>query len=337
MILVTGGTGLVGAHLLYSLVARGEAPIALKRTTSDIKKTKKVFSYYSNDYNELFNKITWVDGDVLDYISVSDAMHGVTKVYHTAASVSFQSSDKQTLKKTNVVGTANIVNAALKNNITKFVHVSSIGALGRAESNGPVTEDTHWNSKKSSVYSTSKYNSEMEVWRGIAEGLNAVIINPSIILGSGNWDSGSSKLFSTMYNGLKFYSTGSNGFVDVKDVVEIMIQLMESDITGERFIVNSENVSYKQLFYWMANSLNIRAPKYKAGKVLSEIGWRALSVVGFVTGKQSTITKETAETANQLYNYSNNKIKQQLNFSFISVEDSIEKNAKFFLKDYNKV
>jgi len=335
MILVTGGTGLVGSHLLYSLVLSGETPVALKRSSSDVSKTKKVFSYYTDEVESFFGKISWVDGDVLDYNSVLDAMQGVSYVYHAAASVSFHSSDSSNLVATNIQGTANIVNAALEKKINKLIHVSTIGALGRADATGIVTEETHWNSKKSSVYSTSKYHAEMEVWRGIAEGLNAAIINPSIILGPGDWNSGSSKLFTTMNNELKFYSIGSNGFVDVEDVTKAMILLMRSKTTGHRFIINSENISYKQFFRWMAKSLHVVAPKYKAGVFLSGIVWRLLWVKGLLTGKISTITKETAETACQRYNYSNEKIVNEIGIEFLSVRKSLEKNAKFFLLDNN--
>ncbi len=335
MILVTGGTGLVGSHLLYSLVLSGEIPMALKRSTSDIFKIKKIFSYYSDNADNLFKRIRWIDGDILDYSSVLDAMEGVTHVYHCAASVSFQSSDKENLIKTNITGTANIVNAALEKKINKLVHVSSIGALGRADETDIVTEETHWNSKKTSVYSTSKYHAEMEIWRGIAEGLNAVIINPSIILGPGDWNSGSSKLFTTMYNGLKFYSIGSNGFVDVEDVVKAMILLMNSEISGNRFVINSENINYKQFFTWMANALNTTPPKYKATKFLSGIVWRVLWIASLITGRKPTITKETAHTACQNYNYSNNKIVKELGLEFMSVKKSLEKNANFFLLDHN--
>lgn len=334
MILVTGGTGLVGSHLIYKLIIAGETPVVMKRSTSDISKTKKVFSYYADDVENLFSRVKWIDGDILDYSSVLDAMEGITHVYHTAASVSFQSSDKNTLIATNIRGTANIVNAALEKKISKLLHISTIGALGRADATGIVTEETHWNSKKSSVYSTSKYHAEMEVWRGIAEGLNAVIINPSIIIGPGDWNSGSSKLFTTMHNGLKFYSIGSNGFVDVEDVVTAMILLMKSEISGHRFIINSENISYKQFFNWMAESLNVDAPKYKAGVFLSGIVWRLLWAKGLLTGKISTITKETAETACQNYNYSNEKIIEETGIEFMSVRKSLEKNVKLFLKDH---
>ncbi len=333
MILVTGGTGLVGSHLIYNLIVAGETPVVLKRSTSDISKTKKVFSYYSNDIENLFSNIKWIDGDINDYYSVLDAMEGISYVYHTAAMVSFQSSDKETLVSTNITGTKNIINAALEHSIKKLVHVSSIGTLGRSNENGIVTEDTHWNSKKSSAYSTSKYLAEMEVWRGIAEGLNAVIVNPSVILGPGNWDSGSSKLFSTMYNGLKFYSIGSNGFVDVNDVTKAMMILMKSKTNAERYILTSENISYKDFFYWMADSLKVQPPKYKATKFMSEIVWRLLWVKGFMTGKKSAITKETAETSRQLYNYSNDKFVKETAFKFIPIKECLQKNAKFFLSD----
>lgn len=335
MILVTGGTGMVGSHLLYKLIVAGERPIALKRSSSDISKTKKIFSYYSNEGEKLFNKIVWVEGDILNFSSLIDAMDGVTTVYHTAAAVSFQSSDVGIITQTNIDGTANIVNAAIENKISKLLHVSTIGALGRADASGVVTEETHWNAKKPSVYSTSKYNAEMEVWRGIAEGLDAVIINPSIILGPGEWNNGSSKLFTTMYNGLKFYSTGTNGFVDVEDVVSSMIYLMNSNIIAERFIINSENISYKQLFSWMAESLKVKPPKHKATRFLSEVAWRLLWVKGLLTGNKSAITKETAVTANQNYNYSNNKIVKEAGIEFIKIKDSISKNSRLFLLDNN--
>jgi len=333
MILVTGGTGLVGGHLLFHLTNSGEKPKALKRQSSDIQKTKKIFSYYSEDFEKLFSRIEWVEGDILDYNSLTEAMDGIDYIYHAAASVSFESSDKDSLVTTNIQGTTNVVNAALEKKVKKLLHISTIGSLGRAESDGIVNEKTEWNSKKTSVYSTSKYQAELEVRRSIAEGLNAVIINPSIILGPGDWNTGSSKLFTTMNDGLKFYSIGSNGFVDVNDVVNCMVLLMNSDISGERFIINSENITYKQIFIWMAEALKIAPPKYKAGRLLSEIGWRLLWIKGIVTGKKSSITRETAVTANQLYNYSNEKIKKAIGIEFMSVKKSIEKNSRFFLRD----
>jgi len=335
MILVTGGTGLVGAHLLLELLKREDTVFALKRPSSDLNITKRIFSYYTDDFQKIFERINWVEGNILDYQSIRDALKDITKVYHCAAAVSFQSSDKQTIADTNRLGTANLVNACLETGIEKLLHVSSIGALGRAGVTGIVDEDSQWNSKKTSVYSTSKYHAEMEVWRAIAEGLNAVIVNPSIIIGPADWNKGSAKLFDTMYHGLKFYTLGSNGFVDVEDVVKLMIILMESDISAERFILNAENVPYKQFFTSMAKALNVKPPQIEAKRFLSEIAWRVFWVKSLFTGKQSSITKETAETANQTYQYSNRKIVDATSYKFMSIEESIKKTAAFYLKDLN--
>jgi len=307
MILVTGGTGFIGSHLLYHLVTSGKRVRAIKRNSSSLIQLHKTFQYYSSSPEKLLDKIEWIEGDILDISSLLKAFADIQQLYHTAAVVSFHGNDKQQLIHTNINGTANVVNAALEMKVGKLCHVSSIGALGRAESNGTVDENCNWNSKKSSVYSTSKHEAEREVWRGIAEGLNAVIINPSIVLGPGNWSAGSPQVFQTMWKGLKFYTSGTNGFVDVNDVAKAMIILMEGNFHNERFILNSENVSYKDFFGWMADAMKLPKPKYKAGPFLSGLSWRALKVLTFFTGKRSSITKETAETANQKYQYSNQK------------------------------
>lgn len=333
MILLTGGTGFLGAHLLYRLCADGHKVRAIKRKTASCELTKKIFAYYSEQADDLFDRIEWVEGDLLDIYSLSDAMKDMEQVYHAAAVVSFHGSDQNTLIKTNITGTANMVNMALESKIKKLCYVSSIGSLGRADSSGIVTEETHWNNKKTSVYSTSKYEAEREVWRGMAEGLNAVIVNPSIIIGPGNWQAGSPKLFDTMWNGLLFYTGGSNGFVDVNDVAACMIALMEGGQSNERYIINSENIPYEQFFGWMAEALGVSPPRYKAGPFLSGLAWRGLALKALLTGKKSSITRETAETANQSYNYSNAKIKKETGMDFMPVRESIFKTASFFLKE----
>jgi len=262
MIMVTGGTGFVGAHLLYHLTKEGKRVKALKRPGSDVKWVKKIFSYYSKNPEEQFGLVEWVEGDILDNYSLTEAFDGVDQLYHTAAMVSFHASDREKVIKTNVEGTANVVNAALEKNIGKMCYVSTVGVLGRDDTKDLTDEDTQLKtSSGSSVYSKSKYEAEREVWRGIAEGLNAVIVNPSIIVGPGNWQAGSSQVFETMWKGLKFYTGGMNGFVDVNDLVKAMIILMEGDYSGERYIISAENVSYKQFFEWMARAMDLPAPQ----------------------------------------------------------------------------
>jgi len=337
MILVTGGTGFLGAHLLYQLLQNNERIKALKRKGSSTDLTRKIFSYYTTNPENLLQKVDWIDGDILDYFSLSDAFKGVEYLYHAAAIVSFHGDDKSQLVKTNINGTANVVNAAIEQGIIKMCYVSSIGALGRDNTNGPVNEDTPViPSSRSSIYSKSKYEAEREVWRGMAEGLDAVIVNPSIIVGPGDWSKGSSQMFQTMWNGLKFFTSGTNGFIDVNDVAKAMILLMESNISNERFVLSAENVGYKQFFEWMADAMGIARPKYKAGPILSSIGSMALKVKGLVSGSNHTITWETARTANQKYQYSSEKFLKATRMSFIPVKESVEKTTRFFLRDFER-
>ena len=267
MIFVTGGTGLVGAHLLFELVKKGKNVKALKRETSNTEQVKKTFSYYTQNAEELFNLIDWVNGDLLDYFSLENLLTGVTEIYHCAALVSFRSKDRKKLIANNVEGTSNLVNAALEKNVPRLCHVSSVAALGQLPNGELVTEETNWvPSKKISGYSESKFFSEAEIWRGIEEGLDAVIVNPSIIFGPANWENGSARMFKTLYNGLKFYTSGVTGFVDVKDVVEIMISLMnESNFErckNQRFLINAENLYYRDVFNQIADSLGKARPKF---------------------------------------------------------------------------
>ncbi|MDO9615746.1 MAG: NAD-dependent epimerase/dehydratase family protein, partial [Bacteroidota bacterium] len=195
MILVTGGTGLVGAHLLYELTNSGLRVKALRRQQSNTDWVKKIFSYYTDQVETLFSQIEWVEGDILDYFSLEEALKGITSIYHCAAIVSFHGDDNDMMLNNNVKGTGNLIDAAIHNGVSKFCHVSSIAALGKTQDGSQITEDTYWTpSKRKTGYSLSKFFSEMEVWRGIEEGLEAVIVNPSIIIGPGNWDIGSPKL-----------------------------------------------------------------------------------------------------------------------------------------------
>ncbi len=334
MILVTGGTGFLGAHLLYNLTSIGNKVRAIKRDSSSLNLVNIIFSYYDSNPDRLLKKIEWVTADVLDIYSLREAFGGVSQLYHTAAMVSFEPHLKEQMYKINVSGTANVVNIALEQGISKMCYVSSIAALGRASKGKPVTENTHFSSSVNpSAYSVSKFESEREVWRGIHEGLNTVIVNPSVIIGPGNWNAGSSKLFQTVYKGLKFYTTGSNGFVDVNDVAKVMILLMNSDIVNEQFIISAENVSYQQLFTWIADSLGVPAPKYKANALLSAVYWRMLKAWSFITGKAALVTQETARTAQQHYQYDNSKFLNRFDFEYLPVRKSIEQAASLLSKD----
>ncbi len=336
MILVSGGTGMLGTHLLFELVNRGEKVRAMKRASSYLETVKKIFAYYHPNPESIFNKIEWVDADILDIDSVNVAMKDVDEVYHVAAIVSFRPSDKIKMIKNNVDGTANMVNAAIENNITKFCHVSSIAALGVSDDEKPVDEETFRKPDADySGYSISKYLSEMEVWRGVAEGLNAVIVNPSIILGPGYWRTGSPSLFYNIWKGLKFYTKGVTGYVDVWDVVKIMINLMESSVKNERFVVSAENLSFNDFFNLIADSMNKARPKIFIKPFVLEIVWRLEYLRSKFTKSGALITKDTALSASSISNYSNKKISDLLNFKFKPIKESVDEISKLIINDLN--
>lgn len=323
MILVTGGTGLVGSHLLFQL-SQNQTPIrAIYRNPQRIENVKKLFQYYGDHELKQFSKIEWVACDLLDIIELDRAFNGITQVYHCAALVSFYNRDFQKLIKINREGTANIVNFCLEKNISKLAYVSSTAAIGGIE-NTIVTEETKWKqSPRTSGYSISKYSAEKEVWRGVEEGLDVVIVNPSVVFGAGNWNESSLTIFRTIRKGLKFYTSGQNGIVDARDVAKAMILLMNSPIKNERFLCVSENIPFKDLLQLIAKIMGKKEPSINTPRWLADFGWRIISLISFVIGKRPTITKETTASAYSFMTYSNAKIKEQLNFEFISVEESI--------------
>jgi len=324
MILVTGANGLVGSYLCRYLLRQGHSIRALTRENSDMRLVA-----------DIRDDIEWVKGDILDIISLEDAISGVKKIFHCAGFISYKNSNAFKLMQLNAVGTENLINVALQGGIEKFLHVSSIAALGRQGISGEsVGEEAPWEMKKLSTgYARSKFAAEREVWRGIAEGLPAVIINPSIILGAGNWNNGSCKLFNTVYNGLKYYTTGGTGYVDVRDVARIAYLLMEGEITGERFILNAENIIYRDLLFQMADALHVARPPKHAGTFLSGIAWRTERVKEIFTGSEPVITKETARIANSTTCFLNNKISQALHYDFIPIAQTIQETANAFLEE----
>ncbi len=335
MILVSGGTGMLGTHLLFNLVKNGEKVRAMKRANSHMETVKKIFGYYHSDPDTIFNKIEWINADILDVERVNAAMNGIKKVYHVAAIVSFRPSDKIKMINNNVHGTANMVNAAIENNIAKFCHVSSIAALGISDNESYVDEETFRKPDGDySGYSISKYLSELEVWRGISEGLNAVIVNPSIILGPGYWKTGSPSLFYNVWKGLKFYTKGVTGYVDVWDVVEIMERLTESNVNNERFVVSSGNLSFKAFFDIIADAMGKSRPHIFAQPLMLNIAWRLEYLRSKLTGFTPLITKDTALSAKTVSNYSNKKICELLEFKFKTIEKSVKEVAQAFKSDF---
>jgi nucleoside-diphosphate-sugar epimerase len=330
--LVTGATGLVGMHIALDLLRTGEYVQATFTKNSNFDNVKKVFSFYKSDH--LYEKINWIEMNLEDTTDVFEAVKGINHVYHSAAIVSFNKKDKAKISSINIKGTANIVNACLEENIKKLGFISSVASIGRkANKQGLYTEKTKWSmSKANSYYAISKYKAENEVWRGIQEGLKAVITNPGIILGPSSWNRSSTTIFKQIHKGLAFYPNGSNGFVDVRDVSRSIIELVKSPINAERYILVGDNLSYKKMFDTVAKALNTKAPFKMATKPLLEIAWRLEALRCFLARKNPSITKETARTSVQHNNYANEKIKTALNFEFNTIDSAIKNTAKFLLK-----
>lgn len=334
--LITGATGLVGSHLLLDLVKRGEKVLALKRAKSDISAVQKLF----NDNKVLpigkdsGGACEWIDGDTMDNTSLENALEEVDEVYHCAAIVSFHPEDAAELMKINVGGTANVVNVCLEKKIKKLCYVSSTAAIGRTKNGEFITEKNKWRDGwTESKYSLSKHLSEVEVWRGMEEGLNAVIVNPCIIIGPGNWGKSSTDIFPKVWSEeLKFFTGGGNAFVDVRDVSRAMIALMKSEIHSERFLLTSENLPYKTFFEMVAENLGKPKAKIKVNPFLSELGWRAEIIRSKILGKKALITKETARAANETRFYSNEKIKKAIGIEFIPMERSVRETSEMFLR-----
>lgn len=319
---ITGATGLVGSYLSRYLIEQGELVLALKRKDSR-----------TDLLGAAVDKIQWIEGDLMDIDCLLEACEQSNKIYHCAAFVSYETKDKKEIFQTNTKGTTNIVNAALASNIEKLLYVSSIAALGKPAMEFSLNEKAKWeNSNFHSTYGLSKYQAEQEVWRGIAEGLNAVIVNPSVILGAGYWHQNSAKLFQYVAKGSKYYSNGSTGFVDVIDVVKTMHLLMKSNFKGERFILNAANLSYKNLFDKIALSINAKAPSKESPKSvvawLSKLDW----LKSKLTGNKRLLTKETVLSAQMIANYKNNKIIDTLDYTFTPIEQTIKQVGQAFLQ-----
>lgn len=328
MIFVTGGTGILGAQLLCDLVQHEEKIRAMKRTSSDLDFVQRVFRF--NRLEHLFEHIEWVDGDLLDILTLEELISDCNKVYHAAAMVSFSKKDEALLMQTNIEGTANLVNACLDSGVKKLCYASSVAVFGREPGRGTVTEDAQWKrTPYNSNYAISKYGAEREVWRGAEEGLDVVIVNPSVIIGPCEWDKSSGILFRSLRNGMPFYTLGTNGFVDVRDVSKSMVALMDSDIRNERFIVNGANLVFRDFFNMLADALGKKRPWIYARRWMSAIAWRAMLVVGWVTGKTPAITKESVSTAHMDSHYSSEKIMERLGIQMTPVNEAVKRGATF--------
>ncbi|MFT3982206.1 MAG: NAD-dependent epimerase/dehydratase family protein [Ferruginibacter sp.] len=312
MILVTGGSGLLGRALIEILLKQGRPVKAIyNKTTLD---------GFEN------TPLQQEQCDILDVVQLEEVMQGVEQVYHCAGLVSFYKKDAQRLYKINVEGTANVVDAALSTGVKKLLHVSSVAALGRIREDEPIHEKMVWTPETSnSRYGQSKYLGEMEVWRGIAEGLEAVVVNPVIILGPGDWNTGSTAIFKSAYNEFPWYTTGTTGFVDVRDVANAMIALMGSPVNAEKFIISGHNETYQDVFNTIADTFGKKRPYKKVTPFLAKLVPVIEKIKSSFTHKPPLVTKETARTAMAHVSFDNSKLLKFLpSFQYTPLQQTIQ-------------
>ena len=332
MILVTGGTGLVGAHVLLELAGAQKKVRALYRDSKNIDKTKNLFVHYGEF--PAFSNIEWVAGDILDITSLEEAFKDITQVYHCAAYISFDPSDEDILRKVNIEGTANMVNCALAFGAHKFCHVSSVAALGDLKEGETVTdEETEWNPEiNHGDYALTKYGAEMEVWRAWQEGLKVVIVNPGLIFGYGFWSQGSGEVFNSVNKGQPFYSKGNCGAVSAQDVARIMIQLTESGISGERYILVGQNITFQDMLNSIADGMGKKRPFIAATPLMTSFAWRADWFLSKLLRRKRRFTKSMAKSSHKTFTFSNDKVVKEIQYRFPEMTAYIKDIATHYRK-----
>jgi dihydroflavonol-4-reductase len=322
-VLVTGGAGFLGAYIIQELVEKGYRVRAIRRST-------KLPFYIPAPVLE---QVEWIPGDILDVAGLGEAMAGMDAVIHAAAKISFAGSDRREMFHTNIEGTANTVNAAIEQHVSRFLHISSVAALSRTVKGELITEDKKWqDSRLNTSYAISKYHAELEVWRGIGEGLNATIVNPSTILGYGDWNTSSCAVFKTVFRGFPWYTNGMNGFVDVKDAARAVVALLATEAGGERFILSGDNWSFRQLFNGIAAGFGKKPPSREATPFLSAIAWRMETLRSLFSRRPSLLSRESARIAQSSTRFDNSRILQKLpGFGFTPLQQTVEGACKAYL------
>jgi dihydroflavonol-4-reductase len=328
-ILVTGGAGFLGSYIVQELVEKGYEVRAMRRSNKT--------PFYLPP--EIAGQVEWVQGDILDIPALEETMTGMDAVIHAAAKISFRATDRKEMFHTNIEGTANIVNMALETNTPRLIHISSVAALSRSRKGETITEDKKWeDGPLNTSYGISKYHAEMEVWRGIGEGLNASIVNPSTILGYGDWNESSCAIFKSVFREFPWYSNGVNGFVDVKDVARAVVALLGADAAGQRFILNGDNWSFRQLFNCIAAGFGKTPPSRKVTPFLSALAWRVEKIKTLFSGGPSLISRESARIALSDTRFNSSKIVQKLpGFSFTPLQQTLDLACARYMKELQPI
>jgi dihydroflavonol-4-reductase len=313
--LLPGATGILGSHVTLVLLEAGKNVLACRRAGSQTQKARELFRHYGRE--DLFGTINWTDIDVTDVFSLENTFTPGCVVYHCAGLVSFDSRDRDALYSANVTGTANVVNACLTRGADLLCHVSSAAAIHNLDKRSALDEMVFWKrSGTESDYARSKYSAEREVWRGAAEGLNVVIVNPGVVLSPGFAEQSSSKIFDTCYKGTVFYPDGITGYVAARDVALIMARLVEERKTNDRYILVEGNYSYREIFGAIQRNFSKREPFIPAGNLILRLGWIVDNILSFILRRPPTLTRALIHSAGRKQDYSSRKLLKATGFEF---------------------
>lgn len=310
-ILITGITGLLGSYIAREFAGTAEIH-GFKRPGSSLRLLKGIET-----------EILWHEGNVSDVEELEDAVAGKDLVIHAAGMVSFDSRDEELLYEVNNIGTANLVNAMLSAGTKKLVHVSSVAAIGRSPELSRIDEEHKWTeSPFNTVYATSKYFGELEAWRGEQEGLDLIVVNPSILLGKVSDDRSSTEIYRYVLDENSYYPKGDLNYLDVRDAARMIRLLVEKEAWGERFILNSTSISYHEFFNEMARVFLKKAPSKPATPFLIRLAVFYNGILRRFRLSKNPLNSQTAMISQQKMFYDNKKILQLLDFKFTSLEDT---------------
>ena len=328
---ITGASGFLGSHLVHQLMRAKHEIVAIKRASSSLSEFNLCSAHYEQHIDSKF--LTWVDCELYDTISLTELFKQCDIVIHTAALISYLKSDRDQLIRVNEEYTANVVNSCLQAGIKRFIGVSSTGALSKRGEDEAIKESFEWDEGAPyAFYGLTKYLGEKQIWRAKEEGLDVIVINPGVILGFGDWNKGSLRLFRNAYNRFPFYSTGSTGFIGVEDLCKACEYFLDSEEINEQYIAITDNLNFMQVSYMMADGFEVKRPYIKVAGLIHMIIHQVIRLKEFI-GFKGMLSRETSRSAILQSHFDNSKLRMTLPFELEPISSVITNSCMAYKKN----